>query len=121
MSWLSLFVTTQSMAATTCDTSTEPSEAPALTSTMCASGAMPAKLRGLSRSLRNSNSEVESWPAMRPAMCVPWPYPSTCDVGPDCESKDTSGPCTTLPASRRPATGVTPVSISATPTPSPVR
>src|SRR5204863_3583613 len=100
--------TTQSMAASICETSTEPTAVPALTEVSFAPGASPLKL-----------TEV-SLPTMIPAMCVPCPYVSRYRTVLPCDSTDRSGPLT-MRADGRPGTGATPVSTSATPTPVPSR
>ena len=60
--------TTQSMAAMTWDTSTDPSAAPTFTLRMRASGATPVKWAG-----SGTAESAVSRPAMSPAMWVPWP------------------------------------------------
>ena len=53
-------------------------------------------------------------------MNVPWPYVSRLVRFGACDSSDRSGPLITLPGASRPATGETPVSMTATSTPLPV-
>lgn len=70
MLWLARLVTTQSIPAMTWDTSTAPSDAPALTLTIRASGAIPTKCFW---SFSLPAGTRLSRPAMIPAMCVPCP------------------------------------------------
>ena len=60
--------TTQSMAASTCETSVSPSASATFTLTICALGAMPRKCVV---SLELTDVSSLSRPAMIPAMCVP--------------------------------------------------
>ena len=58
---------------------------------------------------------------MIPAMNVPWPFVSRYWKLGFCDSSERSGPFTILPFPLSAGTGATPVSISATSTPSPVK
>jgi hypothetical protein len=109
------WLTAQSMAAMTWETSVAPSAVATFRLTSVASGAMPAKLTLLSPVVW-----VGSCPAMMPAICVPWPNVSRFRNAGVCDSNDRSGPLTTLPVPARPLTGAIPESINATPIPLPV-
>ena len=109
---------THSTPATTWGTETSPSRPAALTATIPASGATPRNHSGWSAATAGSASA--SRPAMMPAMCEPWPFTSTWATSGSAASDDTSTEATTLPGASRPATGATPVSSTATLTPSPV-
>ena len=109
--------TTQSIAAITWETSVFPWASASLRLTIREPGAMPRKCV-LSEAYVDGLVPA-SRPAMIPAMWVPWPKASSDRMLSSCDSKDRSGPMTSLFGVMRPSIGSTPESSRATSTPWP--